>query len=55
MRTIDPLVADVTTLDAICAAVGPPSEIGRQSIVSIDHMIVFVYPAPAAVARIPSV
>jgi hypothetical protein len=42
MRTIEPLLADVTTPDAICAAVGPPSTIGRQSMVSIDHMMVFV-------------
>src|SRR6188768_3281404 len=36
------------TLVAICSAVGPPSAIGFQSMVSMSHMKVLVYPAEAA-------
>ena len=40
--TIEPPVAEVMTCEAICAALGPPFRISRQSMVSMSHMMVLV-------------
>ena len=42
ISTFDPSFALLITLAAIYAAVGPPSAIGFQSIVSMSHMKVLV-------------
>jgi lipopolysaccharide export LptBFGC system permease protein LptF len=41
-RTFEPFTALPMTLAAICSAVGPPSLIGFQSMLSMSHRKAFV-------------
>src|SRR3970282_965289 len=47
MRTMEPPWALPTTLLTMSSAVGPPSATGRQSMVSMSHMMVLWEPAEA--------